>query len=112
MSAARSHGVLERNGAALDLGDGRLARVLAEEPRLGQRAGALGPDDAAALHGDAQVVADAAADGAGDIGDLVRHSALVTKDRPGSTTGELPHFISAEERRLVAAFLRTWATTP
>src|SRR5665213_1258442 len=65
----------ERNGPAGDLRSRRMTGFLGEEPRLGETAGAFGARDAPAVHGNAQVVTDAAADGASDVFNDMGHFA-------------------------------------
>src|SRR5207248_7094368 len=60
-------GRVEGGGLAVDESDGRPADLLAEEPRLGQPAGTLGPGDSPLVKGDPKVITDAAANRAGDI---------------------------------------------
>ena len=57
-------------GMAVDLRHRRGTGFLGEEPRLGETTSVFGARDAPFIYGDAQVVADAAADGAGDVFNL------------------------------------------
>ncbi len=50
-------GRLERDGVPVDAGDGRLLRVLAEQPGLGHRAGPFGADDPIADYRQSQIIA-------------------------------------------------------
>jgi len=60
-------GSIKGNDTAFDLRRRRVPGFLGEEPRLGKTASIFGARDAPGVHRDAQVVADAAADGTSDV---------------------------------------------
>ena len=61
------HGRFERDSLAIDHGNGGLATLLTERPRFGQTASPLAFANPLVLYADAQIVANAAANRAGDI---------------------------------------------
>jgi hypothetical protein len=69
------NGVVQRGRLTANQGDGRTVSVLSQPPWLGQGASPLGFNHAAGLSCDLQIIAHAAADGAGDIGgDVGEHA--------------------------------------
>ena len=93
------HGGLRRGGPAFDLSGRGAAAVLSEQPGFRQTAGAFRPDDTAAIHRHAKVVAHAAANRASDVLDDFQARSPSAGDASGfSTKGILSAVVPAARR--------------